>query len=475
MKKNEILTIVLFILIFISLFGSFFSFFDTKQYSMNQIASSPGEINLFIPPVCGDGPCDAPFENCTSCPIDCGECSDDDGDDDGDNGGGGGGSSSNINFIFSPDLLQERLFPGESINRIVTVTNTGDKNIRVLLDVLDLGDFVFLNKDSLELRVDKSDTFESLLSVSELATPGVYLGSIVGSASGIEKTLPIVLTVDEVGAPIYVDIVLSEGFGEVFAGETIQGEIIILSNVGGVQVDITNSIRNWKEEEILSRSGQLDLRSGENLFTDDFDIPSDAPPGYYAFYVNVTHEGKSYTDAIAFKVKTRRGVEGLFLTDSIFYFWLVLLIASIIFIVFFLRRIVAKQKSASLLVGKKKREAEKKRNAYSNLANDAIAKIKAIRSNGKYTRASIRKHSVIIRRFFSKYYKVKASLTFEELVVILGKKDIKDRKRVVSFLNKMAHVPYDSTLISKNKFNLLIDDSINLLSSYRGETYNGKE
>lgn len=478
MKKNKIFMILVLLLILISLSDSFFSYFEVKQYSMDRIVSSPGEINLFISPVCEDGNCDSPFETCETCPGDCGSC--DDGDNDGGGGGGGGsGSSTQINFIFSPDVLQERLFPEESVNRVVTVTNIGSRNIQVLLDVLDLEDFVFLNKEGLsELRADEYDTFEALLSVGDSVAPGVYLGSVTGSASGIEKSLPIILTVDEVGAPIYVNIILSETFEEVFAGETIQGDIIIINNLDSVQVDITNSIKNWKEEEILSRSGQLDLISGENLFTDEFIIPEGSPPGYYLYYVNVSYQGKSYTDAIAFKVKTRRGVEGLFLTDYVFYFWFILLLTSLVFIVFFLRRFIAKQNADSLILGKKKKEDEEKKRAYSNLANDAIAKIKEIKSKGtkgKYTRALIRKHSFIVRRFFSKYYKVKASLTFEELVVVLSEKGIKKRVSVISFLNKMAHVPYDSTLISKSKFGLLIDDSIKLLSSYRGETYNGKE
>ena len=148
MKKNEIFMILVLFLILISLSGPFFSYFSAKQYSMGGVASSPGEINLFIPPDCGDGTCDTPFETCETCVADCGTCGVDNGG--GGGGGGGGGSSGPVNFIFSPDIIQERLFPGESISQEVKVTNIGLRTIQILLNVLALEDSVFLNKESLE-------------------------------------------------------------------------------------------------------------------------------------------------------------------------------------------------------------------------------------------------------------------------------------------------------------------------------------
>ena len=502
MEKNEILTILVFLLIVISVLSPilFYSKIKNDAPSVNaKASSSSGQTSLTVIPTCGDDDCESPWENCTTCVADCGICIQECGDllctgnetcedcpgdcgscdvtGGGGGGGGGGGSTAplnQVNFIFSPDVLQEKLFLGESTPRIVTVTNIGTKSVIVYLDLLDLENYVFLDKTVLsELKSDESDIFEALFSVNELATPGVYLGSIVGEAQRIQKTLPVVLTISDAGAPLFVTITIPDDEDEVFPGETINGDIIITNNIDGIQVDIINSIKNWKEEELLSRSGQLDLVSGENLFTDDFIIPADAPPGYYLFYVNVSYHGKSYTDAAAFRIKPQIAFSKLFLGDYMFYLWLLLLAISLFLIIFFLRKLISNRKKgiSGVTSRKKKKKEEELKITSPELIDQSIARINELKqkANIKYDYSLVERYFAVMRRFFSNYYDITSSLTFEELIVRLNKKDIKRKKNVVAFITRIAHIPYYYTLIPKNKFILLLNSSISLLNSYKDD------
>ena len=508
MEKNEILTILVFFLILVSVLSPilFYSKIKDNIPSISaKASSSSGQTSLTVIPTCGDGDCETPWENCTSCELDCGVCVQLCGDllctgnetcetcpgdcgicgggGDGGGGGGGGGTTapvSQINFIFNPDVMQEKLFIGDSVNRIVTVTNIGIKSIVVYLDVVDLDSFVFLNKDVLlQLRADESDTFEALFSVSDSAVPGVYLGSIIGEAQKIQKTLPIVLTINEAGAPIFVSVTIPEDADEIFSGEGIQGDLSITNSIGDISVDITNSIRNWKEEEILSRSGQLDLSPGENLFTDEFDIPEESPPGYYLLYVNVYYNGKSYTDAAAFRIKPQIAFSKLFLGDYIFYLWLLFLAISLFLIIFFMRRLIANRKKGRFGAASKKKKKKEEEVVITSpeLINQSIARINELKKKASvnYNYSLVERYFAVMRRFFSRYYNIKSSLTFEELVTRLAGKDIKRKKSVIAFINRIAHIPYYYTLIPKGKFILLLNNSITLLNTYKSEVEDNLE
>ena len=51
----------------------------------------------------------------------------------------------------------------------------------------------------------------------------------------------------------------------------------------------------------------------------------------------------------------------------------------------------------------------------------------------------------------------------------LNKKDIKQKQMVISFIDKIAHIPYTYSLIPKSKFIGMVNEAISILNSYKSK------
>ena len=409
---------------------------------------------------CGDGYCNASVaEDCDSCPEDCGECPivTTGG------GGGGGGGRTIISFRFIPSYLEENLFPGESFTSEVEIENTGNKDIEVDLNVVDLRSFIFLESDTISVAAGEKEPFDVLISVSESTNPDVYLGEITGVYDDLEEKLPIVLRVDQRGAPIVVDIDIPEDNRVIRAGDIVQGEVNILNNLSeNIQVTVEYIIKNSDEEVEFSRSDIISLKPGNNFFVEEYESRTDMDDGYYLYYARVSYGDEVYTDAASFKIESSLEVPGVFFGSYILYgfFLFLILILLVLFYLFLAKR--RKKKKEKKVVEKVPMDPQR-------LVASTIKKLHAIKLDAKkdYNAGIIDRYSAVIRHFFTRYYSVSPGLTFQEMESYLKKKNIKKREGIISFLEKIAHIPYHEGLIPKKEFDRIMDESIKIVSSHK--------
>jgi hypothetical protein len=410
---------------------------------------------------CGDGYCnESAGEDCVSCPEDCGECvvvttggS-----------GGGGGRSTVLGFRFIPGYIEENLYPGESLVKEVELENTGNKDLEIDLSIIDLRSLIFIDKDRYDLKGGEKEKFEVLISVSDSADPTVYLGEIMGEAGDLVEELPIVLRVEQRGAPIVVDINIPEDNRAIRPGDIVQGEVNILNNLSeSIEVSVEYIIQNKEENIEFSEKNVLSLKPGNNFFVEEYESRVDMEDGYYLYYARVHYEGEDYADAASFKVESNLEVPGLFFGSYIIYGFLLFFVL-ILLVLFYL--FVAKRRKKK---EKKKAVEEKMPMDYQKLVGSTISKLHLLKLEAKkgYSAGLIDKYFMIIRSFFTKYYSVSSGLTFEELEAYFGKKNIKKTAGVISFLKKIEHIPYHKGLISKSEFDQIIEESIKIVGSHK--------
>jgi len=457
---SRILLFLTFIFISISFSFPIIMHNYTKGIPTGEASTAYGTIELTVIGVCGDGICDDD-EDYISCPADCSPPTEGPGG----GGGGGGATTIDINFRFDPDTIQEELSQGDFILRTVNVTNIGSRDIDIELSVIGVETFVFLDEKFLSLKNGEYQEVEVLISIRENTNPQVYLGEIIGVASGVEKTLPIVLKVIEEDMLIDVEVSIPDDQKVVQAGEEVIGNIKITNSLGEILVDIDNSIRDMKDTIIINKFGEFTLVPGENLFTDDLKIPKNTKPGYYVFYVNLTYAGKNYMDADTFRVEPRVETPGLFLVGYVVYLRIFFLIIILLIILYLIKILTSKRRLAKT-VERRVREVD-----YRRLIEKTIFELNRVKSamDKHYEYKLVERYFVVMRYFFFNYYGVKYSSTFEELVSELGKRDVKRKKKIISFINKVSHIPYHYLLISKSRFTNLIDRSIILVNSYKIE------
>jgi hypothetical protein len=409
---------------------------------------------------CGDGYCNASIdEDCSSCPEDCGECPvvTTGG------GGGGGGGRTRIGFRFIPSYLEENLFPGGSLVEEVEIENTGNKDIEVDLNVVDLRSFIFLESDKISIAAGETEPFEVLISVSDSTDPNVYLGEITGVYEDLEEKMPIVLRIDQRGAPIVVDIDIPEDNRIIRPGDIVQGEVNILNNLSeSIQATVEYIIKNSDEEVEFSRKDIISLKPGNNFFIEEYESRLDMEDGYYLYYARVEYEDKVYADAASFKIESGLEIPGVFFGSYIMYgfFLFLILVLLVLFYLFLAKR--RKKKKEKKVVEKVPMDPQR-------LVASTITKLHTLKLEAKkgYGANLIDKYSVLIRHFFTKYYSVSSGLTFQEIESYLKKKNVKGKDRIIVFLEKIANIPYHKGLISHKEFDQIIDDSIKIVGLHK--------
>jgi hypothetical protein len=460
--KENVLLIIVVVVVIISIASPLLI-----RYSVDDISTgktSAGSISLVVPSICGNGDCEFD-ETCINCDADCGVCpvelpasapS------------GGGGSSSTrrdvVNFEFDPQYIEERMAQGEYITKIIKVKNKGNKDIRVDLEVDRLIDFIFLTPDKLVISKGKIEEFQAYFSVSQSTDPGVYIGSIIGEDEDVKKTLPIVLTVYEEEGPFQVDVTIPEDYRTVYPGDFVLGQVEIINKLADfTSVNIEYSIKNQGEKIISTKDDIVGLDAGLNSFEEIFGLDEDLDPGYYLFFVSVDYDSRKYEDAAIFKVGSRERFPLLFQRYALYSIIILLAIGGLIF--FFLKR--RKKKDKKMVTMIKIEDIDKNK-----LIEETIEKLNEVKKSG-----DVDNFFKIMRHFFAKFYSVRSSLTFEELESSLGKKNVKNKLKVISFIKRISHIPYQSKEVSKTDLNEMTISAMSLLNGLksRKKTINPKK
>jgi len=446
----------------------YFKYYDLPSPS-DIYATAEISLNV-IAYVCGDSSCDTGNgESCSLCPEDCGVCPVSTSTSTG--GGGGSSTSRKINFKFIPNMIQEDLYQGTSKTEKVNISNTGYIDFKINLEVSDeIKSLTFLNKNSFDVDARKSEEFEATLSTSKDEEPGVYFGGIVGTAGTVTRELSVLISVFEEGAPFIVDVKIPEESKVITPGESVIGEINIRNELHDVMGNVEYSLMNKEKEIFNSKSDVLDLNFGNNYFVEELETKENIPPGNYIFYVKLTYGDTSYFDAATFKVDIPTSYPGIFFERyaiiGLIVFFVLVIISSIYIYGHKRKRRKAPKKEKKVVV---EEELEEKSVDYLRLVNSTIAKIKRFKKIDEkhYSHSSLDEYLSVMRNFFSKYYSLKHSFTFQELIKHISEIRTANKQGAISFVKVIEHIPYSRDLIIKTEFDRLLNKTLTLLEKYQ--------
>ncbi len=263
-------------------------------------------------------------------------------------GGGGGGwgggaetGKETKNFSLNGKKITISLKQGEIEKKEIGIQNTGNEKLDFVLEILDIGDFVKINKDSFELSAGEFKTIALDFFARDDALPDLYIGKLIVTGGDIKKEILIAIEVESKGALFDSEIKIPEKFLAVFPGENIVANIRLfeVENVGKVDVEIEYKIVNENGESIFIKKETLAVE-GQINFIRIFKIPESAEKGEYTLYAKINYKGKSAGASILFIVKSKEKSKPNFviLLLAAIHIILVVMLIVIIYIILKLRK-----------------------------------------------------------------------------------------------------------------------------------------
>jgi len=240
--------------------------------------------------------------------------------------GGGGGMSISLqdNFKIDPENMNIRVVLGETNKRDFRVTNLLDQNIKVNIRLEELGDFVILDEDSVELEPNQGKNVGfKIVSPNEA---GIYTGKIVLSYLGTTKDF--LITINTQSKDTLFDISVNVADDSLEIGEELKAQLNLIP-VGQKGVDVTvkylikdfrgkvyyeNSETFYVDSEI-TKTKEIDL-SEYNLFDGD-----------YILGTEMTYLGGFATASSQFKIMSEKKIYlAIYLISGIVVFGIIMTI-----------------------------------------------------------------------------------------------------------------------------------------------------
>jgi len=359
MDKNTILMILVIFLMIFSIATPIFFYTKTLEYSQQKIGGrTVASVSVFVPAecgdslceldetcascpgdcgtcVCGDWNCDA-NETCVTCPIDCGECVSIGGET-------GGRVITKPYFEFDPWSFEEDLTPGDYISRTASLRNLG-RYTEIHLSLERLKDFIKLNKNKLWLGKNSLEYFILEINISSNTSPGIYIGQVEAFADDVREILPITLNIREIESKLKVYVMLLSERALYKPNEMIQGEISIVNlGIDGF-ADASFYLSDLNNNRVYENYKKLYLNEGNNMFYEDFRIPSEIEPGYYLFFTEIIFNDNKYADARLFRIESPIEQVGIIQEKYMDYLQIIVFFILLGLMVYFMRKFSKKQR-----------------------------------------------------------------------------------------------------------------------------------
>jgi len=257
-----------------------------------------------FPSFCSDGTCNSD-EDCDNCPEDCGECPPPDEEEP---------NQSQLeqppeiplkaDFSIDKSELKVSLSPGEKINQTLTIRNTGEKVIKIIIFVPPiLRNFVTASEESFFIKSGIEKVIILEFNIPETAKFDVHTGEILISGLGIEKNIPVTIEIESKDSLFDVILRIAPESFPVYAGKNITAEVEItdIGEAGLVNVTIDSVIKDFKENVLVKKQAIVSVNQ-KLIFNETLEIPSNATSGKYVLYAIVTYDGKSATSSQNFDI-----------------------------------------------------------------------------------------------------------------------------------------------------------------------------
>ncbi len=217
-------------------------------------------------------------------------------------GGGGGGTTNVYSFTLDKELIKSFLFAGQSVMESLTITNTGNTRLSFSLTVNSLNNYITLSEDVFYLREDETKTINLDISIPDYTEEDVYTGNLVIRTSASTKTVPIILEVESIDAPVDIKVTVPEEFKRVEIGSTVFARISMF-NLLNVPIPVNLYYAAKDSNGTIVDYGEEVIDLGDTItFTRGVNLSSDSQIGNYIFFVKAEYRDKTAVGSDIFEV-----------------------------------------------------------------------------------------------------------------------------------------------------------------------------
>jgi len=252
---------------------------------------------------------------------------------------GGGGSSTPISvksYSMSPKDIKVKLKQGQTIAKEIKITNTGTKELEIILSSEKISGFLRLSETSFTLKPQETKVINIDILARKSTIPDLYIGKIVLSGDINEEILTAIEVASEKSL-FDVSVEIPQRFQIEGAGKEIIANVKLfnLGGIGRTDVLVEYEIRNSNGDSILKSSETIAVETQVSL-SKIFAIPLDTSDGDYVLYVKTTTpEGDVASSTAWFSV----GKVLLTKTQMYLYIFLAFIFVIILFMIYEIRKI----------------------------------------------------------------------------------------------------------------------------------------
>jgi hypothetical protein len=217
---------------------------------------------------------------------------------------GGGKFIKESSFSLNKDLIKVLIKQGELKKETIEITNTGDVDLNISIELENVNNFMVLSEESFILEIGKRKIVNLNISTKENEISNAYTGGIIIRGNGIEKRINVIIEVKE-KKPLF-DIKTKVIDKQVIQGEKVKANILII-NIGDLRnIDffLYTAIKDFEGNIITFKDESIAIDKELSLIRELY-IPKNILDGQYIFYSKVSYGDTIATSTDVFEVKSK--------------------------------------------------------------------------------------------------------------------------------------------------------------------------
>jgi hypothetical protein len=187
------------------------------------------------------------------------------------------------------------LKPGDSQKRLINISNVGERNLSIIVNMENLENFLIfpsgVSEYGFDLAVGKTKSIQLNFFTSKEQESGIYPGKIIITGDGIEKIIAVLIEIESEKPLFDIDVEIPEKYKEVLPGGQLLAQLTIynIKRMGRVDVDVEYGLKDFSGNIIINEHETLAVEMQVSILK-SLNVPYEVKPGNYVFYAIVKYD-----------------------------------------------------------------------------------------------------------------------------------------------------------------------------------------